>query len=683
MLMPAGSGLRQARSSQMSQGFILMPAGSGLRQTRSILISTLRKTDDGSSGSCLAPYEKNAQAGPMISVRTKLPGDSMRLPSLFFDGGKIMKKTLCRIAGIAMTIVVTAVSFAGCTGAKKEEAVIQATRVETRRAVRGTLELTSTYVGTISPYTSVNVVPLVSGKVESINVRVGDRVEVGDVLCQFDDRAAELQVQSAQDAVETARAGKQAARDQIRSAKKQAQVSITSLKTQRSTLRDQKETSEKQLKELRGGLEKIKQGSEAAGKVFETANAVYSRTNELYIRYQAFLAANPDCATTPGLIAATLPGRAITEVSGGGVENGGTMMVFTVPDYEHEEESGVEYGGNSDFSKLNRDEDKDSGSHSGGNSVIPQPPVSSAEKQRTAVSLLEALGQIPTTVEYVTPAGISTLRDQMEQARAQKAAADNAYTQAGTAITQLEDGIKQLNSQIKALDKNIRAAEDAANSTGGTQVYDAQIRAAQTGVESAEYQKDLYTVTAPIGGIIESVNITEQQLSAQGQPAFTISDKEFMTVTFYVPEDVRDHLKPGDNVDLDSIKGNLKGNISLIGTSSDPQKGLFKIEAQITTVTDKSLLSNTSVSLTLISDSVENEILIPFDSVYYDNDQAYVFIAETGADGSRAVRRDITPGLYNNDLIAVMEGLAEGEAVITSWGAGLKDGAAVEIIHAQ
>ena len=105
--------------------------------------------------------------------------------------------------------------------------------------------------------------------------------------------------------------------------------------------------------------------------------------------------------------------------------------------------------------------------------------------------------------------------------------------------------------------------------------------------------------------------------------------------------------------------------------------------AQITTVTDKSLLSNTSVSLSLVTNSVKNQILIPFDAVYYDNDQAYVFVAQKDTDGEKAVRRDVTTGLYNNDRIVILEGLSSGEEVITTWGAGLKDGAFIEVIQAK
>ena len=133
---------------------------------------------------------------------------------------------------------------------------------------------------------------------------------------------------------------------------------------------------------------------------------------------------------------------------------------------------------------------------------------------------------------------------------------------------------------------------------------------------------------------------------------------------------------------METPSGDVKGSITLIGTAVDPQKGLFKVTAEITTVTDKSLLSNTSVSLSLVTNSVKNQILIPFDAVYYDNDQAYVFIVDRGTDQTRAVRRNVTAGLYSEDMIAIPEGISDGEEVVTSWGAGLKDGAVIEVMPA-
>ena len=562
-----------------------------------------------------------------------------------------------RIAAAMAALLIAAASFAGCSK-KTEETKLQLTRVETQTAARGTLEITGTYIGTVAPHNSVNVTPLVAGTVKKVNVKVGDKVKAGDVLCQFDDKAAQLQLQSAQDAVNSARAGKEAAEDQINAAKKQAEASITSMEGQLETLYAQKEASEEQLEQLEDSLDDLQKAMDAAQEGYAAAKKIYDSANALYIQYQAFLSANPDCATTAGLMAASVP------------------IPPTVPTKIEMPASDSALGG-----ATSEPETKDSGTDNAAETA--QADQAAVEKQQAAALLVAALNEIPLTVEYLTEAGLNTLKDQAEQAQSASAAASSGFAQTNASITQLKNAIAQLEAQIQALEDNIDAAEDAKDAAGGTDAYDAQIKAAQTGVESAQYQKDLYTVTAPIDGVIESVNVTANEISAQGYPAFTISDKEAMEVSFYVPEEVRDYLRPGDQIHVETPSGDVKGRISLIGTAVDPQKGLFKVTAEITTVTDKSLLSNTSVSLSLVTNSVKDQILIPFDAVYYDNDQAYVFVAEKGTEGDRAVRRDVTAGAYNNEMIAILEGLSDGDQVITTWGAGLKDGAPIEIIHPQ
>jgi RND family efflux transporter MFP subunit len=411
------------------------------------------------------------------------------------------------------------------------------------------------------------------------------------------------------------------------------------------TLRAQKKSSEKQLEQVKGSLDQLKAASEAAAEAYGAAKGRYDGASQLYLSAQAFLTANPDCKTSGGLAAAASYVAPPAPVA---VPSGDSTQAAAVPEPSKEEQAVVK---------------------------------AALAKKEQALALQKALGEIGITVENLDETSINTLKDQMEQAQKASEAASTGYTQAAASVGQLEAAIAQVKAQIEALEDNIDAAEDAANAGGGTKAYDAQIKAAQTGVESAQYQKDLYTVTAPIGGVIESVNVTADEVSAQGMPAFIISDKEAMEVSFYVPEEVRDFLKNGDEVKVEASDGEVKGRVSLIGTAVDQQKGLFEIVAEITGVTDKSLLSNTSVSLSLVTNSVKGEILIPFDAVYYDNDQAYVFIAKKGSDATRAERRDVKTGVYNNEQISIVEGLTGGEEVITTWGAGLKDGAVVEILH--
>lgn len=75
----------------------------------------------------------------------------------------------------------------------------------------------------------------------------------------------------------------------------------------------------------------------------------------------------------------------------------------------------------------------------------------------------------------------------------------------------------------------------------------AGIQSAQVGVESAQYQLSLYNLTAPIAGVVEAVNVTENNFAASGTAAFVISNGSNKTVTFYVTDSVRQTLTPGED----------------------------------------------------------------------------------------------------------------------------------------
>lgn len=570
--------------------------------------------------------------------------------------------------GILLAAGLAASVFAGCEK-KSEETQIQATKVQTTVAEKGDLEITGTYVGTVEPHTSVSVTPLVAGTVKSVHVKVGDSVKEGDILCEFDDTTAELGLQSAKNALESAKAGKKAAKEQIDAAKKQANASISSMKSQLKSLKKQRKASKKQLNKLNKNLKQLKKAQEAAGEGFQAVKKIYDSANALYIQYQAFLSANPDCQTTAGLSVAALtpvsapaPSQKYAEAFSG--------------EEKSDQQNTKETGNGTEESLPDADTEK---KEKETESINVQPSEEQIQKQQTAAALLNALGEIPLTVEYLSQAGLDTLKDQVSQAQAASAAASSGYAEASTAKQTLKSGIASMDAQIKTLKDNIKTAEDAASDKTSTDVYDTQIKAAKTGVESAQYQKDLYTVTAPVSGVIESVNVSENEIAAQGYPAFTITDKAAILVSFYVPAQVQSYLHLGDSVLVEGPAGEVNGQVSSIAEAVDPQKGLFKIQVQVTSEEARTFLSGSSVSLSMVTNSVQDQIVIPFDAVYYDNDQAYVYFARDG----QAWRRDITAGPYNNEQIVVLEGLSGGEEVITTWGAGLKDGAAIEVIKEE
>ena len=201
----------------------------------------------------------------------------------------------------------------------------------------------------------------------------------------------------------------------------------------------------------------------------------------------------------------------------------------------------------------------------------------------------------------------------------------------------------------------------------------AGIQSAQVGVNSAQYQLSLYNMTAPISGVVEAVNLTLNNFASSGAVAFVISNGSNKTVTFYVTDQVRQTLTAGQEVSVVSDGRTYQGAVTEISGVVDAATGLFKVKAVINEA--QSLPDGLAVELTTKAYRSSGAILIPSDAVYFDEGNAYVYVARDGA----AVRTEVTVGLYTADTIAVTAGLTAGDEVITTWSAGLKDGAPIRL----
>ncbi len=147
-----------------------------------------------------------------------------------------------------------------------------------------------------------------------------------------------------------------------------------------------------------------------------------------------------------------------------------------------------------------------------------------------------------------------------------------------------------------------------------------------------------------------------------------------MTVTFGVSEGIRSTLRVGQKLKVDSNGKLYDAAITEIGSMVDQNTGLFMIKSCVSTP-DDSLLTGSSVKVTADTYSQADALLIPYDAVYYDDSQPYVYVAENGL----ARRKDVETGIFDMDTITVLSGLSTEDVLITSWSANLREGAEVSV----
>ena len=231
--------------------------------------------------------------------------------------------------------------------------------------------------------------------------------------------------------------------------------------------------------------------------------------------------------------------------------------------------------------------------------------------------------------------------------------------------------VDQAHQTLLSAQAGVEAARASLNSA------QAGIRSAQVGVESAQYQLSLYNLTAPISGVVEAVNVTENNFAASGTAAFVISNGSNKTVTFYVTDSVRQTLTPGQAVTVSYNSQTYEGAITEIGGVVDAQVGQFQVKAVIDGAQD--LPDGLSVELTTTAHQVAGAVLVPSDAMFFENGVSYVYVVQDG----KAVRTNVDIGLYTTDTIAITSGLNLGDEVITTWSASLRDGVDVRQATAE
>lgn len=247
--------------------------------------------------------------------------------------------------------------------------------------------------------------------------------------------------------------------------------------------------------------------------------------------------------------------------------------------------------------------------------------------------------------------------------------------------TQLKSGIDQIETSQDTLTDSLNTAKQAYSITQNEvypqtdATYTAQLNQAAVGIESAQMQLDYCTVTAPISGVIEAINVEKEGMAAAGNVAYIISNKDSMTVTFDVAEAAKNTLNIGDHVTVERNGQTFDGSITEIGTMAGQQTKLFRVKATVTGAGD-ALPNGISVKVSATTEKEDNKMLIPFDSLYFSGGDAYVYCVED----NKLVRTSVTVGLMDDEHAVIEDGLTTDSLVVDNWSAKLRNGAEVEIV---
>lgn len=184
-----------------------------------------------------------------------------------------------------------------------------------------------------------------------------------------------------------------------------------------------------------------------------------------------------------------------------------------------------------------------------------------------------------------------------------------------------------------------------------------------------------YTIVSPIDGIVLRRDGEIGEIAEAGQILFRVGVPTPLQVVAEVNEEDIPRVALGQLVlfRTDAFPDRrLEGRISEITPMGDVTAKTFRIKAALPA--DTPLKPGMSVEANVVTREKANALLVPTDAV---QDNA-VFVV----DGVRARRRTVTIGIRGTRAVEIVDGLKDGERVVSPAPAGLKDGARLRIVEA-
>lgn len=213
-----------------------------------------------------------------------------------------------------------------------------------------------------------------------------------------------------------------------------------------------------------------------------------------------------------------------------------------------------------------------------------------------------------------------------------------------------------------------------------------QATVARAARSAAQFNLGFSLIRAPRDGVVLRRLAEERELVPPGQPVIVFGSAERGYVVRFALAD-RDIVRvaPGDRavVRIDAFpEKEFTAVVTEVSTAADIRNGLFPVQARLDPLPADPLASGLVAKIRIDPASRRAATLtyLPIAALVEGRrDRASVFTVE----GDRAKRRDVRIAFISGDSVALREGLAIGEAVITEGALYLQDGDRVRVLPAE
>ncbi|MFH1155084.1 MAG: efflux RND transporter periplasmic adaptor subunit [Pseudomonadota bacterium] len=213
----------------------------------------------------------------------------------------------------------------------------------------------------------------------------------------------------------------------------------------------------------------------------------------------------------------------------------------------------------------------------------------------------------------------------------------------------------------------------------------AQIEARETTVQTAkadladaELLLSRCSITAPMPGVIQRLDVKQGLLVSLGDPVAEILRIDRVKAVVGIPESDITPVRKLDTVDvtvqaLDNVR--VTGIRHFLSPAPDSAARLYRLELALDN-SDQKILPGMFVRADVVKQVVRNAVVVPFYSVISRKMEHYVYVDDNGV----ARKKPVTLGIMEQWMVQITSGLESGQRLIIEGHRDVEDGQAIKAV---
>ncbi len=205
--------------------------------------------------------------------------------------------------------------------------------------------------------------------------------------------------------------------------------------------------------------------------------------------------------------------------------------------------------------------------------------------------------------------------------------------------------------------------------------------AEETNLQLRQYELREATIRATIDGVVTRRHIKVGHTLNQNTPAFEMKRLDVIEAELNVPEREIVRIRPRQSarVRIDALPDEkFTGEVLRVAPEVDPTSGTFRVTVALAN-TERQLKPGMFARIDVRIDARPDALLVPLAAVVTRRDRSSVFVVQ----GATAERRIVATGYFSDGNVEILDGVDEGEWVVTTGQEGLRDGVSVLVVEGQ